>query len=217
MSTIDELRASGIAVDLDTVQMLCEHYMPQPYGTILLNNTKHEHLLSLLKSKQAKEQANLAALQQKESLVTELKDNSQPSKGQDDATLGAISNFATEQAHCLTKANAPTITNYPAKSDAQPSLGHSVFSVTNLVADDYIASMALETNTLYASLNTKMELIQEHHTLMPWPTTTMIVLNPLITATVTALTSTPTLNQQQQKQQHKQLQHQQQETHKQPA
>lgn len=157
MSTIDELRASGIAVDLDTVQMLCEHYMPQPYGTILLNNTKHEHLLSLLKSKQAKEQAKLAAVEQKESLVTELKDNSQPSKGQDDATLGAISNLATEQAHCLTKANAHTITNYPTKSDAQPSLGHSVFSVTNLVADDYIASMALETNTLYASLNSNME------------------------------------------------------------
>ena len=157
MSTIDELRASGIAVDLDTVQMLCEHYMPQPYGTILLNNTKHEHLLSLLKSKQAKEQAKLAALQQKESLVTELKDNSQPSKGQDDATLGAISNFATEQVHSITNANAPTITNYPTKSDAQLSLGHSVFSVTNLVADDYIASMALETNTLYASLNTNME------------------------------------------------------------
>ena len=156
MSTIDELRASGIAVDLDTVQMLCEHYMPQPYGTILLNNTKHEHLLSLLKSKQAKEQAKLAAVEQKESLVTELKDNSQPSKGQLDATLGAISNLATEQAHSLTNANAPTITNYPTKSDAQPSLGHSVFSVTNLVADDYIASMALETNTLYASLNTKM-------------------------------------------------------------
>ena len=156
MSTIDELRASGIAVDLDTVQMLCEHYMPQPYGTILLNNTKHEHLLSLLKSKQAKEQAKLATVEQKESLVTELKDNSQPSKGQDDVTLGAISNLATEQAHSLSKANAPTITNYPTKSDAQPSLGHSVFSVTNLVADDYIASMALETNTLYASLNTKM-------------------------------------------------------------
>ena len=156
MSTIDELRASGIAVDLDTVQMLCEHYMPQPYGTILLNNTKHEHLLSLLKSKQAKEQAKLAAVEQKESLATELKDNSQPSKGQDDATLGAISNFATEQAHSLSKANAHTITNYPTKSDAQPSLGHSVFSVTNLVADNYIASMALETNTLYASLNTKM-------------------------------------------------------------
>ena len=157
MSTIDELRASGIAVDLDTVQMLCEHYMPQPYGTILLNNTKHEHLLSLLKSKQAKEQAKLAAVEQKESLATELKDKSQPSKGQDDATLGAISNFATEQAHSLRKANAHTITNYPTKSDAQPSLGHSVFSVTNLVADDYIASMALETNTLYASLNTNME------------------------------------------------------------
>ena len=157
MSTIDELRASGIAVDLDTVQMLCEHYMPQPYGTILLNNTKHEHLLSLLKSKQAKEQAKLAAVEQKESLVTELKDHSQPSKGQFDATLGAISNLATEQAHCLTKANAPTITNYPTKSDAQPSWGHSVFSVTNLVADDYIASMALETNTLYASLNSNME------------------------------------------------------------
>ena len=156
MSTIDELRASGIAVDLDTVQMLCEHYMPQPYGTILLNNTKHEHLLSLLKSKQAKEQAKLAAVEQKESLATELKDNSQPSKGQLDATLGAISNFATEQAHSLRKANAHTITNYPTKSDAQPSLGHSVFSVTNLVADEYIASMALETNTLYASLNTKM-------------------------------------------------------------
>lgn len=156
MTTIDDLRDSGIAVDLDTVQMLCEHYMPQPYGTILLNNTKHEHLLSLLKSKQAKEQAKLAAVEQKESLATELKDNSQPSKGQDDATLGAISNLATEQAHSLTKANAPTITNYPTKSDAQPSLGHSVFSVTNLVADDYIASMALETNTLYASLNTKM-------------------------------------------------------------
>ena len=156
MSTIDELRASGIAVDLDTVQMLCEHYMPQPYGTILLNNTKHEHLLSLLKSKQAKEQAKLAAVEQKESLVTELKDNSQPSKGQDDATLGAISNLATEQAHSLSKANAHTITNYPTKSGSQPSLGHSVFSVTNLVADDYIASMALETNTLYASLNTKM-------------------------------------------------------------
>ena len=157
MSTIDELRASGIAVDLDTVQMLCEHYMPQPYGTILLNNTKHEHLLSLLKSKQAKEQAKLAAVEQKESLVTELKDNSQPSKGQDDATLGAISNLATEQVHSLRKANAHTITNYPTKSGSQPSLGHSVFSVTNLVADDYIASMALETNTLYASLNTKME------------------------------------------------------------
>lgn len=157
MSTIDELRVSGIAVDLDTVQMLCEHYMPQPYGTILLNNTKHEHLLSLLKSKQAKEQAKLAAVEQKESLATELKDNSQPSKGQDDATLGAISNLATEQAHSITNANAPTITNYPTKSDAQPSLGHSVFSVTNLVADDYIASMALETNTLYASLNTQME------------------------------------------------------------
>ena len=157
MSTIDELRASGIAVDLDTVQMLCEHYMPQPYGTILLNNTKHEHLLSLLKSKQAKEQAKLAALEQKESLVTELKDNSHPSKAQLDATLGAISNLATEQAHSLSKANAHTITNYPTKSDAQPSWGHSVFSVTNLVADDYIASMALETNTLYASLNTKME------------------------------------------------------------
>ena len=156
MSTIDELRASGIAVDLDTVQMLCEHYMPQPYGTILLNNTKHEHLLSLLKSKQAKEQAKLAAVEQKESLATELKDNSQPSKGQLDATLGAISNLATEQDHSLSKANAHTITNYPTKSDAQPSLGHSVFSVTNLVADDYIASMALETNTLYASLNTKM-------------------------------------------------------------
>ena len=156
MSTIDELRASGIAVDLDTVQMLCEQYMPQPYGTILLNNTKHEHLLSLLKSKQAKEQAKLAAVEQKESLVTELKDHSQPSKGQFDATLGAISNLATEQAHSLTKANAPTITNYPTKSDAQPSWGHSVFSVTNLVADDYIASMALETNTLYASLNTNM-------------------------------------------------------------
>ena len=157
MSTIDELRASGIAVDLDTVQMLCEHYMPQPYGTILLNNTKHEHLLSLLKSKQAKEQAKLAAVEQKESLATELKDNSHPSKGQDDATLGAISNLATEQVHSLSKVNAPTITNYPTKSDAQPSLGHSVFSVTNLVADDYIASMALETNTLYASLNTNME------------------------------------------------------------
>lgn len=159
MSTIDELRASGIAVDLDTVQMLCEHYMPQPYGTILLNNTKHEHLLSLLKSKQAKEQAKLAAVEQKESLVTELKDNSQPSKGQLDATLGAISNLATEQAHSLTNANAnaPTITNYPTKSGSQPSLGHSVFSVTNLVADDYIASMALETNTLYASLNSNME------------------------------------------------------------
>lgn len=157
MSTIDELRASGIAVDLDTVQMLCEHYMPQPYGTILLNNTKHEHLLSLLKSKQAKEQAKLAAVEQKESLATELKDKSKPSKGQDDATLGAISNLATEQAHSLTKANAHTITNYPTKSDAQPSWGHSVFSVTNLVADDYIASMALETNTLYASLNTNME------------------------------------------------------------
>ena len=157
MSTIDELRASGIAVDLDTVQMLCEHYMPQPYGTILLNNTKHEHLLSLLKSKQAKEQAKLAALEQKESLATELKDHSQPSKGQDDATLGAISNLATEQVHSLRKANAHTITNYPTKSDAQPSLGHSVFSVTNLVADDYIASMALETNTLYASLNSNME------------------------------------------------------------
>lgn len=157
MSTIDELRASGIAVDLDTVQMLCEHYMPQPYGTILLNNTKHEHLLSLLKSKQAKEQAKLAALEQKESLVTELKDSSQPSKGQDDATLGAISNLATEQAHSLTKANAHTITNYTTKSGSQPSWGHSVFSVTNLVADDYIASMALETNTLYASLNTNME------------------------------------------------------------
>ena len=156
MSTIDELRASGIAVDLDTVQMLCEHYMPQPYGTILLNNTKHEHLLSLLKSKQAKEQAKLAALEQKESLATELKDHSQPSKGQDDATLGAISNLATEQAHSLRKANAHTITNYPTKSGSQPSWGHSVFSVTNLVADDYIASMALETNTLYASLNTKM-------------------------------------------------------------
>ena len=156
MSTIDELRASGIAVDLDTVQMLCEHYMPQPYGTILLNNTKHEHLLSLLKSKQAKEQAKLAAVEQKESLATELKDHSQPSKGQDDATLGAISNFATEQVHSLRKANAPTITNYTTKSGSQPSLGHSVFSVTNLVADDYIASMALETNTLYASLNTKM-------------------------------------------------------------
>lgn len=156
MSTIDELRASGIAVDLDTVQMLCEHYMPQPYGTILLNNTKHEHLLSLLKSKQAKEQAKLAALEQKESLVTELKDNSHPSKGQLDATLGAISNLESEQAHCLTKANAHTITNYTTKSGSQPSLGHSVFSVTNLVADDYIASMALETNTLYASLNTKM-------------------------------------------------------------
>ena len=155
MSTIDELRASGIAVDLDTVQMLCEHYMPQPYGTILLNNTKHEHLLSLLKSKQAKEQAKLAALEQKESLATELKDKSQPSKAQLDATLGAISNFATEQAHSLSK--APTITNYTTKSGSQPSLGHSVFSVTNLVADDYIASMALETNTLYASLNTKME------------------------------------------------------------
>lgn len=155
MSTIDELRASGIAVDLDTVQMLCEHYMPQPYGTILLNNTKHEHLLSLLKSKQAKEQAKLAAVEQKESLATELKDNSHPSKGQDDVTLGAISNFATEQAHSLSK--APTITNYTTKSGAQPSLGHSVFSVTNLVADDYIASMALETNTLYASLNTNME------------------------------------------------------------
>lgn len=159
MSTIDELRASGIAVDLDTVQMLCEHYMPQPYGTILLNNTKHEHLLSLLKSKQAKEQAKLAAVEQKESLATELKDNSQPSKGQDDATLGAISNLATDQAHSLTNANAnaPTITNYTTKSGAQPSLGHSVFSVTNLVADDYIASIALETNTLYASLNTNME------------------------------------------------------------
>lgn len=157
MSTIDELRASGIAVDLDTIQMLCEHYMPQPYGTILLNNTKHEHLLSLLKSKQAKEQAKLAALQQKESLATELKDNSHPSKGQDDATLGAISNLATEQANSFTKANAPTITNYTTKSGSQPSLGHSVFSVTNLVADDYIASMALETNTLYASLNTNME------------------------------------------------------------
>lgn len=157
MSTIDELRASGIAVDLDTVQMLCEHYMPQPYGTILLNNTKHEHLLSLLKSKQAKEQAKLAALEQKESLVTELKDNSQPSKGQDDATLGAISNLSTEQVHSITNANAPTITNYPSKSVSQPSLGHSVFSVTNLVADDYIASMALETNTLYASLNSNME------------------------------------------------------------
>ena len=157
MSTIDELRASGIAVDLDTVQMLCEHYMPQPYGTILLNNTKHEHLLSLLKSKQAKEQAKLAAVEQKESLATELKDKSQPSKGQDDATLGAISNLATEQAHSLTKANAPTITNYTTKSGSQPSWGHSVFSVTNLVADDYIASMALETNTLYASLNTNME------------------------------------------------------------
>lgn len=157
MSTIDELRASGIAVDFDTVQMLCEHYMPQPYGTILLNNTKHEHLLSLLKSKQAKEQAKLAAVEQKESLATELKDNSQPSKGQDDATLGAISNLATEQAHSLTNANAPTITNYSTKSYAQPSCGHSVFSVTNLVADDYIASMALETNTLYASLNTNME------------------------------------------------------------
>lgn len=158
MSTIDELRASGIAVDLDTVQMLCEHYMPQPYGTILLNNTKHEHLLSLLKSKQAKEQAKLAALEQKESLVTELKDHSQPSKGQDDATLGAISNLTTEQAHSLSKANANAhiIPNYTTKSDAQPSWGHSVFSVTNLVADDYIASMALETNTLYASLNTKM-------------------------------------------------------------
>lgn len=157
MSTIDELRSSGIAVDLDTVQMLCEHYMPQPYGTILLNNTKHEHLLSLLKSKQAKEQAKLAAVEQKESLATELKDNSQPSKGQLDATLGAISNLATEQAHSLTKANAHTITNYTTKSGSQPSLGHSVFSVTNLVADDYIASMALETNTLYASLNTQME------------------------------------------------------------
>lgn len=157
MSTIDELRASGIAVDLDTVQMLCEHYMPQPYGTILLNNTKHEHLLSLLKSKQAKEQAKLAAVEQKESLATELKDNSQPSKGQLDATLGAISNLATEQAHSLRKANAHTITNYPTKSGSQPSLGHSVFSVTNLVADDYIASMALETNTLYASLNSNME------------------------------------------------------------
>lgn len=157
MSTIDELRASGIAVDLDTVQMLCEHYMPQPYGTILLNNTKHEHLLSLLKSKQAKEQAKLAALEQKESLATEIKDNSQPSKAQLDATLGAISNLATEQVHSITNANAPTITNYPTKSDAQPSLGHSVFSVTNLVADDYIASMALESNTLYASLNTNME------------------------------------------------------------
>lgn len=156
MSTIDDLRDSGIAVDLDTVQMLCEHYMPQPYGTILLNNTKHEHLLSLLKSKQAKEQAKLAAVEQKESLATELKDHSQPSKGQDDATLGAISNLATEQAHSLSKANAPTITNYTTKSGSQPSLGHSVFSVTNLVADDYIASMALETNTLYASLNTKM-------------------------------------------------------------
>ena len=156
MSTIDELRASGIAVDLDTVQMLCEHYMPQPYGTILLNNTKHEHLLSLLKSKQAKEQAKLAAVEQKESLVTELKDNSQPSKGQDDVTLGAISNLATEQAHSLSKANANAGTNFTTKSYAQPSLGHSVFSVTNLVADDYIASMALETNTLYASLNTKM-------------------------------------------------------------
>lgn len=156
MSTIDELRASGIAVDFDTVQMLCEHYMPQPYGTILLNNTKHEHLLSLLKSKQAKEQAKLAALEQKESLVTELKDNSHPSKGQLDATLGAISNLATEQAHSLTKVNAHTITNYTTKIGSQPSLGHSVFSVTNLVADDYIASMALETNTLYASLNTKM-------------------------------------------------------------
>lgn len=156
MSTIDELRASGIAVDLDTVQMLCEHYMPQPYGTILLNNTKHEHLLALLKSKQAKEQAKLAALEQKESLVTELKDNSHPSKGQLDATLGAISNLATEQAHSLTKVNAHTITNYTTKIGSQPSLGHSVFSVTNLVADDYIASMALETNTLYASLNTKM-------------------------------------------------------------
>ena len=86
MSTIDELRASGIAVDLDTVQMLCEHYMPQPYGTILLNNTKHEHLLSLLKSKQAKEQAKLTALQPKESLVTELKDHSHPSKNQLDAS-----------------------------------------------------------------------------------------------------------------------------------
>lgn len=156
MSTIDELRASGIAVDLDTVQMLCEHYMPQPYGTILLNNTKHEHLLSLLKSKQAKEQAKLAALEQKESLATELKDNSHPSKGQDDATLGAISNLATEQAHSLTKVNAPAGTIYTTKSGSKPSLGHSVFSVTNLVADDYIASMALETNTLYASLNTKM-------------------------------------------------------------
>ena len=156
MSTIDELRASGIAIDLDTVQMLCEHYMPQPYGTILLNNTKHEHLLSLLKSKQAKEQAKLAALQQKESLATELKDNSQPSKGQDVATLGAISNLASEQDHSLSKANTHTITNYPTKSGSQPSLGHSVFSVTNLVADDYIASMAIETNTLYASLNTKM-------------------------------------------------------------
>ena len=156
MSTIDELRASGIAVDLDTVQMLCEHYMPQPYGTILLNNTKHEHLLSLLKSKQAKEQAKLAAVEQKESLATELKDNSQPSKAQLDATLGAISNLATEQANSFTKANTHTITNYPTKSGSQPSLGHSVFSVTNLVADDYIASMALETNTLYASLNTKM-------------------------------------------------------------
>ena len=157
MSTIDELRASGIAVDLDTVQMLCEHYMPQPYGTILLNNTKHEHLLSLLKSKQAKEQAKLAALEQKESLVTELKDNSQPSKAQLDATLGAISNLATEQSNSFTKANAHTITNYTTKSGSQTSWGHSVFSVTNLVADDYIASMALETNTLYASLNTQME------------------------------------------------------------
>ena len=158
MSTIDELRASGIAVDLDTVQMLCEHYMPQPYGTILLNNTKHEHLLALLKSKQAKEQAKLAAVEQKESLATELKDNSHPSKGQLDATLGAISNLATEQAHSLSKANTHThtITNYTTKSCSQTSLGHSVFSVTNLVADDYIASMALETNTLYASLNTQM-------------------------------------------------------------